>query len=308
MRGRAAFGVLMMVAIAAAFGGCDEAPLTTYFEPEQRPAAPAVLGTVFDAASAGGIVGRITWKGNLPHVEPFLAPVSPLSEQPNGPKLLWRNPHTPCIDSRTNGVAGAVVFLRGIDPARAHPRDLPPVQVDVHSCQLHVHQGDVDAMTGFVHRGDTVSIVSNDERFQAVRARGSAFFTLTLPDRGHAHERRLQDSGVVELSSNAGQFWMRAYLFVSDHPYFARTDSQGAYTLDRVPPGNYELACWLPDWHVASHELDAETALITRVTFSPSVVKLRNVTVKPHGSEAADMTFSLDDFSKSAAPGNADLR
>jgi plastocyanin len=38
--------------------------------------------------------------------------------------------------------------------------------------------------------------------------------------------------------------WMRAYLFVSPHPFFAVTDERGEFALPKLPPGEYRLR-WL---------------------------------------------------------------
>lgn len=38
--------------------------------------------------------------------------------------------------------------------------------------------------------------------------------------------------------------WMRAYVSVFDHPYFAVTGGDGAATLKPLPPGPYEVAVW----------------------------------------------------------------
>ena len=38
--------------------------------------------------------------------------------------------------------------------------------------------------------------------------------------------------------------WMRAYLGVLDHPYFAVTPSDGSFRLGDVPAGDYTLAVW----------------------------------------------------------------
>ena len=38
--------------------------------------------------------------------------------------------------------------------------------------------------------------------------------------------------------------WMKAYLFVMDHPYFAVTDSKGEYSIKGLPPGKYTLTAW----------------------------------------------------------------
>ena len=38
--------------------------------------------------------------------------------------------------------------------------------------------------------------------------------------------------------------WMKAYLFVMEHPYFAVTDSKGQYQIKGLPPGKYTLTAW----------------------------------------------------------------
>jgi len=38
--------------------------------------------------------------------------------------------------------------------------------------------------------------------------------------------------------------WMRAYIGVVDHPYFAVTGPDGAFELKNVPPGGYTVAVW----------------------------------------------------------------
>src|ERR1700722_3632751 len=116
MQGRAVAIFLTAFLAGLAFTGCEENHATTYFEGEPTPKPPAGAAAAFDAASSGSIAGRVTWEGEVPTVAPFLAPVSPLSEQPIGPKLPWPNPHAPVIDAKSTGVAGAVVFLRGVAP------------------------------------------------------------------------------------------------------------------------------------------------------------------------------------------------
>ena len=38
--------------------------------------------------------------------------------------------------------------------------------------------------------------------------------------------------------------WMKAWVMVSDHPYFAITDKNGNYQIDNVPTGTYEIMFW----------------------------------------------------------------
>jgi hypothetical protein len=50
--------------------------------------------------------------------------------------------------------------------------------------------------------------------------------------------------------------WMKAFVSVVDHPFFAVTGSDGSFKLSGVPPGRYEIE--------AVHErLGAKTLLVT---------------------------------------------
>ena len=63
--------------------------------------------------------------------------------------------------------------------------------------------------------------------------------------------------------------WMQAWLGIVDHPYFAVTGPDGAFTLPDVPPGDYTLAVW--------HE-----RLGTRET---------RITLPPKGTATATFTY-----------------
>ena len=38
--------------------------------------------------------------------------------------------------------------------------------------------------------------------------------------------------------------WMKSYISVFDHPYFAVTEDTGYYQIENIPPGNYEVIAW----------------------------------------------------------------
>ena len=49
--------------------------------------------------------------------------------------------------------------------------------------------------------------------------------------------------GPIELRCDFHR-WMRAYIFVMEHPFFAITDAQGRFQINNLPPGEYTLATW----------------------------------------------------------------
>ena len=38
--------------------------------------------------------------------------------------------------------------------------------------------------------------------------------------------------------------WMKTWVLVSDHPYYAVTDESGNFTIENIPAGTYEVVCW----------------------------------------------------------------
>ena len=38
--------------------------------------------------------------------------------------------------------------------------------------------------------------------------------------------------------------WMKSWVLVQNHPYFAVTDENGNYKIDNIPPGTYEVIAW----------------------------------------------------------------
>ena len=286
------FGLQPLLLCAVLFAGCEaNAPL-----PKTPVDSSTGASSDYDAAAAGEIKGRVEWTGPLPVVPPFQAPVSPLAEQTRGPKRDWPNPNAPLVDPKNRGVGNAVVFLRGVDPRRAPPWNLEPVCVELRDYQMHVRQGKDDGLYGFVRRGDRIELESKQNVLQTLQAHGADYFALTLPEEGTTRFRVLNHNGVVELSSNAGQFWMRAYLFVDDHPYYTRTDGDGRFTLPKAPPGDYDLVCWMPDWRETEHEIDADTRLVERLTFRPPLQIVRRVHIDSRATATADFTVSLGQF------------
>jgi hypothetical protein len=286
-------GRLSLLITAVALAGCDADP-----PPLHAPAGPAVAASsAFDATKVGDVVGRVTWAGAFPEAAPFLAPVSPLSEQLRGVKRNWPNPNAPLIDPKSREVGEAVVFLRGVDPRQARPWDLDPVRIEMRDYQIHVRQGNADSRCGFVHPGKKIDLESKQNVFHSIQARGADLFALTFPDEGTVRNRVLDRNGVVELSSGAGQFWMRAYLFVDDHPYYTRTGADGRFKLSQAPVGDYDLVCWLPDWREANHEIDPDTRLVTRLTFRPPLQVVRRVHIDSGEATTEDFSLSEECFS-----------
>jgi hypothetical protein len=56
--------------------------------------------------------------------------------------------------------------------------------------------------------------------------------------------------------------WMRGWLGVLDHPYFAVTGADGAFTLPNVPAGDYVVG----SWHERFGTREARVTLVAKET------------------------------------------
>lgn len=259
-------------------------------------AAPQPSDRHFDPMAGGALHGNVLWKGTLPEVLPIEYLPLQVGEPRFGGKLVMDNPNAPIIDPTSGGVAEAVIFLRGIKPHQAKPWDHPPVVVLIEDFKYQVQQGGRAVHHGFVRQGDDVRMESKQRVHHSLHAEGASFFTLSFPDPNASRARRLTEKGMVELTSGAGYYWMREYLFVADHPYFTRTDRQGRFELSQVPAGKYEVVCWLPSWLIKNKISDPDIPAFKRLEFRSPVEISQEVHIEAGKEWTVNFTISAESF------------
>jgi hypothetical protein len=283
-------GPILCVVVLFGLSGCiDEGPQPT--APDESVPAISGASAAFDAENTVSIEGRVIWDGEVPEVPPLTVVPAPDLMPPDVKAPM--NPFRPLINPASKGVEDVIVFLRGVDSARARPWPHAPVRVEQTCRQIAVVQGEATSRFGFVRRGDSFESLSRDSAYHALRARGAAFFTLPFVDADRPSRRRLDNLGVVELSSGAGLYWLHARLLVVDHPYYTRTDHEGRFRLEQVPAGRYEAVCWMPSWVVARKDRDPESGLISRVVFAPAVEWSAAVTVDARAVGSVQFALSM---------------
>lgn len=236
------------------------------------------------AADPAPLRGRVVWSGDIPVLPPTMA----YRPGPDGKVGASRRPaaNAPQIDATTRGVAGVVVTVISPVPTTGEwPH--PPVTVEQHDGRPMVRQGNDLRTVGLVRRGDAVTLVSRQELFHSLRARGAAFWTLAFPDPDKPLTRCFDRTGLVELSSGAGHYWMRGYLRVCDHPFVAVTDAAGRFEIAGLPAGEYEVTCWLPNWRVTRQERDPESTAVVRIAFAEPLERRARVTT----GDAVELAF-----------------
>jgi hypothetical protein len=131
-----------------------------------------------------------------------------------------------------------------IDDARG-PTYLPfrEVVFDQRNCTFVPH---VAATT----RGSIVRFKSSDPVLHTVRVtddKGKTIVNYAMPVMEQEVSYRPLAPAELSIRCEAGHTWMRAFLKVFDHAFFAVTGDGGRYAITSVPPGEHRVVAWHPD-------------------------------------------------------------
>ena len=46
------------------------------------------------------------------------------------------------------------------------------------------------------------------------------------------------------MITSSSQPWMKSYIAIFNHPYFAQSDIEGKFQISNIPPGTYLIEAW----------------------------------------------------------------
>ena len=202
----------------------------------QTLAVLAGFAVTVQLATAGNITGKVTLGGN----QPVEKEITPLMEDATCGKLLGgKVPMTKFFVVGANKeLADVIVVLKG-EGLKSAGATAAPAMLDQHNCEyvpqiLAVQTGqkiNVKTSDPVMHNVHTMpTVVANGAGENKGQAAGAPDLTFSIP----AAENFLKFKCDVHP-------WMFAWVTVVDHPYFAVTGKDGAFTIKDVPPGKYKI-------------------------------------------------------------------
>jgi plastocyanin len=137
-------------------------------------------------------------------------------------------------------VPDAVVLAVPVDPKNAQHAQLPGAAVDQVDKQFVPYVKPI-----FV--GSTLRFPNSDNiKHQVYSFSPAKKFELPLYAGQEAQSVLFDKPGVVVLGCNIHD-WMVGYIYVSETPFFAKTDAAGSASLKDLPPGEYRVRIWHPE-------------------------------------------------------------
>lgn len=114
--------------------------------------------------------------------------------------------------------------------------------------------------------GQTLDLKNRDPVLHAVHiaVQNEDFLKKSLTAGSAPVEKLLDTPGILKVGCDIHP-WERSFLIVSDHPYFAVTDEDGAFTIPDVPAGHYTVEAWHARYGLRRFPVDVgeKTAKVT---------------------------------------------
>ncbi|MGC1722453.1 MAG: hypothetical protein WA746_26020 [Isosphaeraceae bacterium] len=223
---------LMLVALSARFVTAANLPVGS-------------LGVTLAAEGEyGTIKGRLVWGGSdVPSARALIEK----GRAQRDPEICAREAAIPnrelVVDPKTKGVVYGFAYL--IKPKGSNPgavKELlarsPKAELDQKNCEFLPY-------VLAIHQDQTLVIKSSDPVNHNVRyaAFANSPFNQIMAPKGKIEVKLVAERRPIVVACDIHS-WMKAYIMVFDHPFFAVTGADGAFEIKGVPAGEQNLVLW----------------------------------------------------------------
>lgn len=214
---------LLLVASACAGG-----------ETKDAAAAPPANAARVDAATAGMVIGRVSFEGVPPENPMAKLTGDPMCTSANAGGLAFEN-----YVVKDGGLDNVFVYVK--DGLGHYYFDTPtePVRIDQQGCRYVPHVVGARA-------GQPIEVSNSDATIHNVHALPNVNREVNIPQPSKDQRDITTFSAaevMVPLKCDLHP-WMNAYVGVVAHPYFAVTTDGGRFELKNLPPGKYTIEAW----------------------------------------------------------------
>ena len=193
-----------------------------------------LLIVIIGIVNAGTLKGHVKYDGKPPKTKRLRMDADPVCSASHSGPVYSEN-----FKMADDGsMAEALVYLRNVSYSDGAPVD--PVVLDQKGCVYEPH------VLGMI-AGQELLIKNSDATLHNIHSmpKVNKEFNFAMPkvvkEKMASFGKSEADPFYIKCDVHP---WMKSWVLVSDHPYFAVTDSKGNFSIDGIPEGTYEVVCW----------------------------------------------------------------
>tara|TARA_Y100000768_G_scaffold14714_1_gene10291 strand:+ start:26 stop:757 length:732 start_codon:yes stop_codon:yes gene_type:complete len=193
-----------------------------------------LMGLWFSSIDAGTLKGHVKYDGKAPKKKKLRMDADPVCGSSHSSPVLSEN-----FKMASDGsMAEALVYLKNVKYSGGVPSE--PAVLDQKGCIYTPH------VFGMV-AGQELLIKNSDATLHNIHSmpKVNKEFNFAMPkvvkEKKATFSKSEPDPFYIKCDVHP---WMKTWVLVSDHPYFAVTDAKGNFSIDGIPAGTYEVVCW----------------------------------------------------------------
>lgn len=138
------------------------------------------------------------------------------------------------------GIKNVLVIVENIQKGKAAPKQ--DTTIDNKKCYF-------EPLVSIAYKGSNYVLKNSDPILHNTSLavmlgdKRRTVYNLALPKKDQVITKPVKVTGLHDVKCDA-HAWMRAYVYVSEHPYVAITDDNGNFEIKDLPPGKYTVRFW----------------------------------------------------------------
>jgi plastocyanin len=204
------------------------------------------------------IKGVVKFSGTVPPAKPVSMAADPSCAQQHRSPVLQRDVETDAKGDLQN----VIVYIA--DGLNGQTFDVPkePVVISQKGCEYEPHVLAVRA-------NQPLEVVNGDpttHNIHPIPANNREWNKAETPG-GKVEEAFTREEIAIPVKCNIHP-WMRGYIAVFNHPYFAVTKADGTFDMPTLPPGTYKVTAWHEKLGTASQTISIGPNETKELTFA----------------------------------------
>jgi plastocyanin len=186
------------------------------------------------SAFAGNITGKVTYDDKVPALKPLRMDADPAcASKHSGPVQ-----QDVLVLGEGNGLANVFLQIKS-PPTGNYPAPSSDVVINQEGCMYVPHVAGVRV-------GQKLMFLNSDGVLHNVHGlpKVNREFNIGMPPTLKEKETSFSKPEAVFPVKCDVHPWMKSYVAVMDHPFFAVSDANGGFTIPDVPDGTYEVIAW----------------------------------------------------------------